>query len=114
LVTGLFCFWLHDWKFSERLHSSIAAGLERRVSAFALSALQIFHPVVFEHSAGDVAVAARQMPELRRADFGPVFSGGIIDRGDVSRLLEFIWAAIAGIGAGLLFVPIGVDGGDVY
>ena len=40
---------------------------EHRLAAVALSALQVFHPVVSEHPAGDVARVARPLQKLRRA-----------------------------------------------
>src|SRR6185437_12068324 len=101
-------------QLSQRVHSPAAAGPEHRVAAVALPALQVFHPLVFEYPAGDVAVAARQMPELRRADFAAIFSGGTADRRGVSGVLECVWTSIGGAGAGLLLVYRGADRGHIH
>ena len=62
-----FALGLHCRQLSERLHLPDAAGIERRLAAVALPALQIRDPVLPEHSARDVAYAARPLQKLRRA-----------------------------------------------
>src|SRR5207249_1106356 len=62
-------------EFPERLHPSDAARAEHRFSAVALSSLQLFHSLVSQHSAHHLALSARQMPKLRRADFHPLLPG---------------------------------------
>ena len=65
------CLWLHRGEFSQCLHPPDAAGAKHRPSALSLSALRLFHSVVFEHSrwspgfgwAADAPIARR--PFLR-------------------------------------------------
>jgi hypothetical protein len=51
-------------------------GIEHRLAAVALPALQIFDSVLPEHSARDVARIARSLQKLRRADFAALFHRG--------------------------------------
>ena len=86
----LLCARLHRRQLPERLHLPDAAGLERRLAAVALPALQILDPVLPEHAAADVADAARQMQKLRRAHLAALLHRGTVDRRGVSRLLAAI------------------------
>src|SRR5271170_330782 len=81
---------LHRRQFSERVHLSDAAGLERRLAAVALSALQILNSVLPERPARDVALARRQMQKLPRADFTALLHRGTAHRRGVFKLLAEI------------------------
>ena len=82
----LFCAGLHRGKFPECVHPPDAAWRKHRIATVALSPLQVFNSLVFEHPAGDVGLSARKVRELRRADFAAIFFGGTADRGGFSRV----------------------------
>src|SRR5688572_3424691 len=81
------CVWLHHGQFSECLHSPDAARSKRRITFITLSSLQVFDPMVPEHSAGYVAVPTRQMRQLSGSDFAALFSRGVIDRSALCGML---------------------------
>ncbi len=95
LVAGVLRVRLHRRQFPERLHLPDAAGLERRLAAVALSALQIRDSVLSQRAAADVALAARTLQELRRADLAALLRRGTADRPGVSRVLAGVRALIA-------------------
>ena len=70
--------------------------------------------MVSEHPAGHLAVSLGQVPQLRRADFHPLFPGGAIDGGDLSGLLALFWTAIAMACADLCIIPFGFDRSHVH
>ena len=108
------CFWVNGGEFSERVHPSNAAGREHRVPAVTLSELQILDPLVFEYSAADVGLSARQVQELRRENFGALFFGGTADGTAVPGVLVELWAAIGLARAGVCDFFGGIGGGDVH
>ena len=84
------CFFvarLHHRQLPERVHPPDAAGHEHHLAAVALPALQVFHSVVSEHSAGDLAGVAWTLQKLRRAHLA-----ALLHRGTAHRALRF-WAA---------------------
>ena len=102
LVAGVLRVRLHRRQFPECLHLPDAAGLERRLAAVALSALQILHSVLPERAAADVADAARQMQKLRRADLAALLHRRTADRPGVSRCWLAFGASPRRAGAGVL------------
>ena len=103
LVHRLFRVWHDGGQLSQRVHPSAAAGSKRRFTAFALSALQAFNPLVSQRAVVHLAVFAWEMPQLQRADFRSIFSGGIADGYRLPGVLAKIWEAITGAVPRILF-----------
>ena len=82
------CLWRHRGEFSQCLHPPDAAGAKHRPSALALSALRLFHSVVFEHPAVHLDLAGRAMRPLQGAHFSALFIGGTAHGGALRGLLD--------------------------
>ena len=96
LVADLLCLWLHGGELPQCLYPSAAVRSKCRVAAFALSALQVLHPLVPECAAGHLAVSPGEMQKLWRAYLRPVFPGRALDCAYAS------WSAGSGSGRSLL------------
>jgi len=119
LVGGVFRVRLHCRQFFERVHLPAAAEHEHRHAEVALPALRIFHPVVSEYSARDMARVARPLQQLRRADFAALFHSGIVERRGVFELLAEIRRSESSVSihanrSRLRGFSGGIDCGDVY
>ena len=119
LVAGFFRVWLHRRQFFERVHPPDAAGHEHCHAQVALPALQVFHPVVSEHSAGDMAGVARTLQKLRRAHLLALFRGRIAHGRGISKLLAGVRqrespASVHAGGPGLRGFSRGTDRGNIH
>jgi leader peptidase (prepilin peptidase) / N-methyltransferase len=81
---------MRRWQLSQRLYLSDAVGPKRHFPAFALSALQVFHSLVFKYSAGDLALSIRYF--LVEFLTGTLFLACWLSFGRVSAVLAVIYA----------------------
>src|SRR5438105_14216918 len=81
-------------KFPECMHSSDAPWAEHYFATVALPEVQVFDPLVPERATVDVALPAREVRELSRADFAPVLSRGTIAGIVVPRCLAYVRTSV--------------------
>src|SRR5260221_10666352 len=103
LGAGVFHVRLDRRQLSECLHSPNAHRSKRRFTSVALSALRLFHSVVSEYPALDLALSAGQVRELQGVDFHPLFPGRTADWPHVPFRVAGLRSAIARIGPGVLY-----------